>query len=118
MSPASKFWLGVILLLLIIILIKLPILFFIIFILYLIVSCILYVSGKSELEQLLKEQEIYEEILKQKEENRRWVNNSYKDRAEEIKRYSFYLKFSIIYWLEEIVKSFNNFLNNKFSKNG
>lgn len=116
MSPASKFWLGVILLLLIIIQIKLPILFFIIFILYLIVSSVLYFIINAELKGLLLQQEYYEE--RQRKEEATWFKNHYSDRTKEIERYLFYLKFILIHWVVTAFNSFNNFLNNKFSKNG
>ena len=117
MSPANKFWLGVLTIFLIVILIKLPVLFFVIFIIYLIVTNVLYFIIISELNYVLEQQEKYVEHQKREKEER-WFNNYYEDKTKEIEKYLFYLKFTINYWIVKTFKLFNNFLNNKFSKNG
>ena len=117
MSPANKFWLGVLGIFLFIIFIKEPTIFFIVFISYLIVNTVAYLSINTELEYVLEEQKKYKEEQK-KEKDSRWFTNYYEDQTEKIEKYTFYLRLIFIYWVITAFKSFNNFLNNKFSKNG
>lgn len=117
MSPASKFWLGVIILSFLLISIKEPLIFSFVVIVYLIVSSVLYFIINDELKRLLLQQEYYEEYQR-KEKATTWLKNHYSTRTKEIERYLFYLKFILIHWVVTAFNSFNNFLNNKFSKNG
>ena len=117
MSPANKFWLGLLSIIILLLCISSKSFFFSLLVIYIFVGPIIFLVLTEELSCLYEDQDEY---LREKERDRsdRWFN-SYRgiDKSEEITKKEFYIKFSYIYWIIFIIKNFNNYLNNKFSKN-
>ena len=117
MSPANKFWLGLLSIIILLLCISSKFFFYTFLLIYIIVGPIIFLVLTEELSRLYEDQDEY---LREKERDKsdRWLN-SYRrmDKSEEITKKEFYIKFSYIYWIIFIIKNFNNYLNNKFSKN-
>ena len=118
MSPANKFWLGLLSIIILLLCLSSKFFFYTFLLIYIVVGPIIFLVLTEELSGLLYEDQ--DEYLREKERDRsdRWFN-SYRrmDKSEEITKKEFYIKFSYIYWIIFIIKNFNNYLNNKFSKN-
>ena len=117
MSPANKFWLGLLSIIILLLCISSKIFFYSLLVIHIIIGPIIFLVLTEELSHLYEDQDEY---LREKERNRsdRWFN-SYKrmDKSEEIAKKEFYIKISYVYWILFAIRSFNNYLNNKFSKN-
>lgn len=116
MSPANKFWLGLLSIIILLLCISSKFFFYSLFVIYIIVGPIIFLVLTEELSRLYADQDEY---LKERERDKsdRWFSSYKSDKSEEIAKKEFYIKFSYIYWIIFIIKNFNNYLNNKFSKN-
>ena len=117
MSPANKFWLGLLSIIILLLCTSSKFFFYTFLLIYIIVGPMIFLVLTEELSRLYKDQDEY---LREKERDRSdsWFN-SYRgmDKSEEIAKKEFYIKISYVYWILFAIRSFNNYLNNKFSKN-
>ena len=115
MSPANKFWLGLLSIIILLLCISSKSFFYTFLLIYIVVGFTIFLILTEELSCLYEDQDEY---LREKDRSDRWFNSYRKiDKSEEITKKEFYIKFSYIYWIIFIIKNFNNYLNNKFSKN-
>ena len=68
-------------------------------------------------EELTYLYEDQDEYLKEREKSGGWFCSYKSDKSEEIAKKEFYIKIIYVYWILFAIRSFNNYLNNKFSKN-
>lgn len=117
MSPANKFWLGLLSIIILLLCLSFKFFFYTFLLIYIVVGPIIFLVLTEELSYLYEDQDEY---LREKERDKsiRWLN-SYRrmDKSEEITKKEFYIKISYVYWILFAIRSFNNYLNNKFSKN-
>ena len=117
MSPANKFWLVLLSIIILLLCLFSKFFFYSLLVIYIIVGPIIFLVLTEELSRLYEDQDEY---LREKERDKsdRWLN-SYRrmDKSEEITKKEFYIKISYVYWILFAIRSFNNYLNNKFSKN-
>lgn len=116
MSPANKFWLGLLSIIILLLCLSSKFFFYTFLLIYIVVGFIIFLVLTEELSYLYADQDEY---LKEKEREKsgRWFRSYESDKSEEIAKKEFYIKFSYIYWILFAIRSFNNYLNNKFSKN-
>ena len=116
MSPANKFWLAVSSIIILLLSISSSFFFNTFLITYIIVGAVTFFALIKELTELYADQDKYLEE-KRKEESNRYFSIYKTDRSEEIAKKEFLIKTSYLYWIVFGIKTFNNYLNNKFSKN-
>ena len=116
MSPANKFWLGLLSIIILLLCLSSKFFFYTFLLIYIIVGPIIFLVLTEELSCLYDFQDEYLRE-QQREKSNRWFSSYESDKSEEIAKKEFYIKISYVYWILFAIRSFNNYLNNKFSKN-
>lgn len=116
MSPANKFWLGLLSIIILLLCISSKFFFYTFLLIYIVVGFIIFLTLN---QQLIELYDFQDEYLReqQKEKSSSWFTSYKSDKSEEIAKKEFYIKISYVYWILFAIRSFNNYLNNKFSKN-
>ena len=116
MSPANKFWLGLLSIIILLLCLSSKFFFCTFLLIYIVVGFIIFLTLN---QQLIELYDFQDEYLReqQKEKSNRWFSSYKSDKSEEIAKKEFYIKISYVYWILFAIRSFNNYLNNKFSKN-
>ena len=116
MSPANKFWLGLLSIIILLLCLSSKFFFYTFLLIYIVVGPIIFLVLTEELTRLYEDQDEY---LKEREREKSggWFRSYNSDKSEEIAKKEFYIKISYVYWILFAIRSFNNYLNNKFSKN-
>ena len=116
MSPANKFWLGLLSIIILLLCLSSKLFFYTFLYIYIVVGLIMFLVLTEELSDLYADQDEY---LKEREREKSegWFRSYKSDKSEEIAKKEFYIKISYVYWILFAIRSFNNYLNNKFSKN-
>ena len=116
MSPANKFWLGLLSIIILLLCLFSKFFFYTFLLIYIIVGPIIFLVLTEELSRLYEDQDEYLRE-QQREKSNRWFSSYESDKSEEIAKKEFYIKISYVYWILFAIRSFNNYLNNKFLKN-
>ena len=116
MSPANKFWLGLLSIIILLLCLSSKFFFYTFLVIYIIVGPIIFFILN---QQLIELYDFQNEYLKEREREKSggWFRSYKSDKSEEIAKKEFYIKISYVYWILFAIRSFNNYLNNKFSKN-
>ena len=116
MSPANKFWLGLLSIIILLLCLSSKSFFYTFLLIYIVVGFVIFFILNQELIELYDFQNEYLRE-QQREKSNRWFSFYKSDKSEEIAKKEFYIKISYVYWILFAIRSFNNYLNNKFSKN-